>query len=358
MSDPDDGRTTPQSAPPTKPGPGWYKDFWTPSRRRYWNGTTWTFATADTAEIDDPPPLDAGPLLDGHGLPDPVDPRRAAAAAAAAGTGGAAAKPDKPPQKAWKWILAVVVGLLVGLAGVALSNRSSSDSASPPPTTATGRTPTTGASPGSTVPGSGSLAGNDPSAPTLAELVVQPEDVPDAATVAVFPGGIGLGQPTLDLCNGTYPSESLRTARVQDAVVDEQGTLVLSTEAVLYGDSGGTSQALSELRSVVEACPSTPVPGPLGGPASTTRFNPPPDTSWPQTPSVNRVAYDLVTDDGSGPPRRIIAVYLQRGRVLLGVYFSRPEGPQVPVEGQTTIEGIVGVFAARVAALPTSVVGS
>jgi hypothetical protein len=30
----------------------------------------------------------------------------------------------------------------------------------------------------------------------------------------------------------------------------------------------------------------------------------------------------------------------------------------MPVEGQTTIEGIVGVFAKRLAALPTSVVGS
>ena len=90
----------------------------------------------------------------------------------------------------------------------------------------------------------------------------------------------------------------------------------------------------------------------------TTRFSASaPDANWAQTPGINRRAYDLTSDDGSGP-RRIVAVYLQRGRVLLGVYFSQPDGAQMPVEGQTTIEGIVGVFAKRLSDLPTSVVGS
>jgi hypothetical protein len=352
MTDAGDGRTTPQPGPATQAGPGWYPDFWTPSRRRYWTGSSWTFATTDSAQLEDPPPADASPLPDGHRLPPPVDPRQTPTAPA--GTGG---PPAKPPQKKWKWALAVVVGLLVGMAGVAMSNRSSSNSGESSSETGAGRAPTTNLGPSTSAPGS--AAGNDPSATTLASLVVQPDDVPSTATVAVLPGGIGLGQPTLDLCNGTYPSESRRTARVQDAVLDAQGALVLSTEAVLYADSGGTTQALSELRSVVAACPPTPVPDPTGGPASTTTFNPAPDAGWSQTPSVNRVAYDLVTDDGSGrPPRHIVAVYLQRGRALLGVYFSRPEGPQMEVEGQTTIEGIVGVFAARLAALPTSVVGA
>jgi hypothetical protein len=183
--------------------------------------------------------------------------------------------------------------------------------------------------------------------------------VPATADVVVFPGGVGLNQPTLDLCNGRYPSESRRTARIQDAVLDAQGVLVFSTEAVLYGDSGGTTQALDEVRSVVAACPPTPVQGPAGEAPVTTRFSATaPDSGWRQTPNVNRVAYDLTTDDGSGRPRRTIAVYLQRGRVLLGVYFSRPDGPQMAIGGQTTIEGIVGVFAARLAALPTSVVGA
>lgn len=333
---------------PIQAPPGWYPDFWTPSRKRYWTGTSWTFATEGSAAFDDPPPVDPSPLPDGHGLPAPVVRRPAAGA-----PGGA---PAEKPKRPILWVLAVIVGLLVGLAGVALSTRSSSDPDPSPSGSATGPVPTTAPA---IPPTSGSPAGNDPSAEALAALVVKPEDVPATARVVILPGGIGLSQPTLDLCNSRYPSESRRTARIQDAALNAEGTLVLSTEAVLYADSGGTSQALSETRAVAAGCPSTPVPGPIGEPPVTTRFGAAPDGSWPQTPSVNRLAYDVTTDDGSGqPPRRTVVVYLQRGRVLLGVYFARPDGPQVPVEGQTTIEGIVGVFAARVAALPTSVVGT
>src|SRR2546423_11483460 len=57
----------------------------------------------------------------------------------------------------------------------------------------------------------------DPSAPLLARLVVTDAAVGRALTVAGLQGGNGLTQPTLDLCNGTFPSESMRTARLQDA---------------------------------------------------------------------------------------------------------------------------------------------
>lgn len=348
----DGGPTTP---PAPLPPPGWYPDVMTPSRRRYWNGSTWTFATSDPVPVDHPPPEDAVPLGDGHRLPPPVVFRPPPTTA-----DGTPPAPAKAPQKPIKWVLAVVVGLLVGVVGVALSTRDSSKptATAPEPGTNAGPAPTTDTLPPlSPAPGS-PFANNDPATEALAELVVKPEDVPSTASVVVFPGGVGLGMPTLDLCNGTYPSESRRTARFQDAVLDGEGRLVMSTEAVLYGDSGGTTQALSEARSVASACPSTPVQSPVGQPSVTTTFRGPPDGDWPQTPSVNRVAFDLTTDDGSGQPRHIIAVYLQRGRVLLGVYFSQPDGPQLAVEGQTTIPDIVGVFAARVAALPVSVVGT
>ena len=342
MTDGDNGGTLPMPDPPA----GWYPDAWTPTRRRYWNGSSWTFATSDAVPVDHPAPENALPLAEGHRLPPPVVYRPASPIAQ--GSQGAA---PKAPQKPIKWVLAVVVGLLVGVTGVALSNRDSSKPTATPPGTAAEPAPTS-------VPGS-PTANNDRSTASLAALVVKPEDVASTASVVVFPGGVGLGMPTLDLCNGTYPSESRRTARFQDAVLDADERLVLSTEAVLYGDSGGTTQALSELRSVTAACPSTPVQSPVGQPAVTTRLNAPPDTGWPQTPSVSRLAFDLTIDDGSGsPPRRTIAVYLQRGRVLLGVYFSQPDGPQLAVNGQTTIPGIVGVFAARLAALPVSVVGA
>lgn len=330
-----------ETAPPAPAG--WYPDFWTPSRKRYWTGSAWTYATVPAAAVDDPPPEEALPLPEGHGLPAPVVRRPDA---------GAGAGPPEKRKRPILWVFAVVVGLLVGLTGIYFSNRSSTGSSpsasGPAPTLAPG-------GPSTTVPLS---AGNDPSASSLEALIVTPDDVPSNADVVVFPGGVGLTQPTLDLCNGRYPSESRRTARFQDAVLDPQGALVFSTEAVLYGDSGGTTQAFAELQSVVAACPSTAVPGPPGEPPVITTFGATaPDANWAQTPTVNRRAYDLTSDDGSGA-RRTVAVYLQRGRVLLGVYFSKPDGTQMAVGGQTTMEGIVGVFAKRLAALPTSVVGS
>ena len=340
MTDPGDGRTTEAAA-------GWYPDPMTPSRRRYWNGSSWTYATTDAVPVDHPPPVDVSPLPEGHRLPSPVAPRTAPAPATSE---------DRPRQRPVKWILAVVVGLLVGLLAVFLTDLASSDRASSPSRSSTDGTRETPTSPS---PSPDAQTGNnDPSAGALLSLVVKPEDVPSTVRVIVFPGGDGLSQPTLDLCNGRYPSESSRTARLQDAVVDAEGRVVLSTEAVLYRDSGGTTQAFSELGSVVAACPGTPVESPVGQPTAVTTFHAPPDSAWPQTPTVTRQAYDLTSGDASGEQTRTIAVYLQRGRALLAVYFPQPEGPQVPVEGQTTIEGIVGVFAGRLAALPTSVVGT
>ena len=337
-----------ETEPAPQAPPGWYPDFWTPSRKRYWTGTAWTFATVDSAAVDDPPPLEANPLPDGHGLPAPVVRRPAAAAGS---------EPPAKQKRPWLWGVAVVVGLIVGVIGVALSGGSSSDNDPSPSGTAAPAPTVAPNAPSSTVPQLN--AGNDPSASALETLIVKPEDVPATADVVVFPGGVGLTQPTLDLCNGRYASESRRTARIQDAVLDAQGVLVFSTEAVLYGDSGGTTQALDEVKAVVAACPPTPVQGPAGEPPVTTRFNAnAPDTGWRQTPNVNRLAYDLTIQDGSSAPRRTIVVYLQRGRALLGVYFSRPDGAQMSIAGQTTIEGIVNAFAARLAALPTSVVGA
>src|SRR5262249_22975251 len=101
----------------------------------------------------------------------------------------------------------------------------------------------------------------------LPSVVLQPGDVgPSYSGRALGRGDQLRGQTTatLDLCNGKFPSEALRTARLQDALIDAQMNELLSTEAVLYKNSSASAQAFSELKRVAAACPSTPVPSPVG----------------------------------------------------------------------------------------------
>ena len=197
----------------------------------------------------------------------------------------------------------------------------------------------------------------DPDASVLPNLVLQQPDVPSSVNLQLIPNGDQVhGQTTLDLCNGTFATESRRTARLQVAALDSQGNAVLSTEAVLYPGPSDTTQAFSELKSVAAHCPNSAVASPVGEPTVTTHFFAAPDASWPQVPTVQRQAYSFTATPQSGPVQRSVAVYLRRGRALMGVYFAQPDSPQPAVNGQTTIPGIVNVFATRLAGLPASAV--
>lgn len=345
-----------------QPGPpGFYPDPWDPRRRRFWTGQSWTAWTADpAADQPDPgpsapppaPPIPASvatyppPPASPAGAPPPSAGPPPPSGARPAGQPPAPAPPHRP-SPAVTVAVVVAAGLaVVLLAALLVHARSTSTS-----TSAAGRSPSALQPPGSSVP-------TDPAASALTSLIVRQSDVPSSMTVELLPGGNQTGdQPTLDLCNGSFPSEALRSARLQVVAVDNQNNVVLSTEAVLYQNAAGAAQALSELQKVAAACPSTPVASPVGDPTVTTKFNPPPDASWPQTASVTRLAYDFVTTDDTGQSAHYMAVYLRRGRALLGVYFSQPDQAQPSVAGQTTIPGIVNVFAQRLASLPANVVG-
>ena len=176
-------------------------------------------------------------------------------------------------------------------------------------------------------------------------------------SVVLIPRGNSVtNAATLDLCNATYPSESERKARLQVAALDAQSNVALSTESVLYSNAAATEQAFTELDKAAAACPSTPVASPVDEGTSTTKFNPAPDGAWPQVAGVERRAFDFTSTDDTGQAQRSVAVYLRRGRALMGIYFPQPDSAQTPVAGQTTIAGIVNVFAQRMADLPDSVV--
>jgi hypothetical protein len=242
----------------------------------------------------------------------------------------------------------LLLGFVVGLVGGALlpDNRGSTPDTSALQPAITPRAPSF--SPRTITPA-------DPSASVLSGIVLQQSDVGATETVAPISGGTQVeGGATLDLCNGTFPSESLRTARLQVAGADDQGAVVLSTEAVLYKSTAAAAQALSELKSTAASCPAAPVVSPVGEPSVETHFNAVPDGAWPQVATVDRVAFDFVSTDPLGQSRHYVTAYLRRGRALMGVYFSQPDGPQPAVDGQTTIPGIVNIFATRMAKLPAS----
>jgi hypothetical protein len=319
---------------PSAPPPGWYPDPWLASQQRYWTGDRWTLDTLPDGPGSGPPPPPPG-RVGPVPMPDPLVP------------------PDDRRRGRALVAVAAVIGLLIGLGAAYAFSRGSHDtnnSATPALTL-----PTT---PSTTVPAVQPAQSSDPGASALNRLVVTQNDVGSPLVVGELSGGNQVtGETTLDLCNGTYPSESLRTARVQVAAADPQASAVaLSTEAVLYKNAGSTAQAFTELQSVAAHCPSTPVVSPVGEATVTTHFNHAPDSSWPQVPKVDRLAYDFVSTDDQGNSVHSVAVYLRRGRALLGVYFGQPDGAQAAVGGQTNLAGIVNVFANRLANLPTSVV--
>ncbi len=244
--------------------------------------------------------------------------------------------------------MAAVAIVLVGALGYGLGALTKDDNSS----SATPATPQTPAQPTPTP----STTPATPGAAALAQIIVRQADLPSTYSVELIPEGNQVtGTATLDLCNGTFPSESLRTARLQVVAADAQGDIPLSTEAVLYQDPAATTQAFDELASVAAKCPSTPVRSPSGGSTVTTKFDPAPDGAWPQTPTVDRLAYSFTSTDLSGNSSKSIAVYLKRGRALLGLYFPDPAGTPT-IAAQSTIPGIVSVFANRLAQLPDSVV--
>lgn len=200
--------------------------------------------------------------------------------------------------------------------------------------------------------------GPGPDSSVLGGLIVHQSDAPLGARVLALKHGSDLTVATLDLCNGTYPSEKRRVARRQVLLVDQLAVALLSTEAVLYGKPADGEQAFRELRSVVAQCPSNPVKSPVGEATTTTKFRAAPDGSWSHTPTVERLAFDFdSTDAASGrKATRSMAIYLRRGRALVGLYFPLPDDPQAAIAGRTTIPGIVALFEARLAQAPAGAI--
>lgn len=105
-----------------------------------------------------------------------------------------------------------------------------------------------------------SSTGATPSSPPAldAQLVPAAQVGPGIRVEQVQGGHSVAGQVTLDLCRSTYPSEAMRTARVQVNFVDPSigGRVAASEELVRYAP-GGAGRAFTELRTATSQCPAS-----------------------------------------------------------------------------------------------------
>jgi hypothetical protein len=329
-------------APPAHWPEGWYADPWTAGQYRYWSGQTWTGATHRWGPANQP-------MTGGDAWPAPASGYARGYAVPTAPLGDA----EVAPRRSRGTIVAAVIALIAvlvasGAIGYAINSNSHDAGAvrvTPGPST-------TGPSTTSPAPQS-----TDPDRRLLGDIVVTQGDVGSARRVLLQDKGNTLRDPTLDLCNARFPSEKLRSARLQLLDADLQGNVSLSTEAVLYRSRAAADQAFAELRAARQDCPDKPVASLTDGTKETTRFQAAPDRGWARTKGVERQAYRM-TITGDQGSTSLVTVYLHRGRAFLGLYFPAPGGGQPAVAGRTSIEDIVGVFAARLAALPSSAVNA
>ena len=134
------------------------------------------------------------------------------------------------------------------------------------------------------------------------------------------PDGHGArGYVTLDLCGFTFPSESLRTGRLQVNYAHSGTAPQLSNEVVAYR-AGDAQQALREVTRAARHCPRGPVGSNVKGvPPLTYQVSEISDTRLLPQHLALRIHYSG-TIKGRHREETIIGVYQIRRDVLSGVY--------------------------------------
>ena len=161
--------------------------------------------------------------------------------------------------------------------------------------------------------------------PNLNKFVLQGSQIAHGYKLAAYPGGSSfIGETTLDLCGGSYPSENLRTGRLQVSYAHPKKTVDISNEVVTYV-SGGAQQALAEVSKVAHTCSTKSVIQKRGVVTTTFHATPVHDPKLPHS----TVAVKLVikqTDGKKHVTQTGIAIYQVKGNTLSGVYTFATKG--------------------------------
>lgn len=165
------------------------------------------------------------------------------------------------------------------------------------------------------------------SAPDLRTVILKPSQVGKGYQIFARQDGFGVKTArTLDLCGHTgYPSETLRTDRLQVNYLRQNTQIGLSNEVVRY-KPGGAAQALREVLQHAQTCPDRPIiTGEAGvGPMrfTITRLH---DTKLLKGYVAVRVRAVGKLTNGRHVDLTSYAVYQRYGNVLSGVYSFGPD---------------------------------
>jgi hypothetical protein len=178
----------------------------------------------------------------------------------------------------------------------------------------------------------------------LTRVVLRPSQVGPGYRLQQRPDGHGVrGLVTLDLCGFTFPSERLRTARLQVNYVRRGAAVQLSNEVVTYS-RGGAEQALREVAHAARHCPRGPVGSTVAGvPKLTYRIG------WIHDRRLLPGAVALrVRASGMHNGKRVavttLGVYQVRRNVLSGVYtYGRSFRAELPVGLQAAAQSALNL---------------
>jgi hypothetical protein len=161
--------------------------------------------------------------------------------------------------------------------------------------------------------------------PNVDRLILQPAQVGKGYLMLARTDGRGVkGTVTMNLCGTDYPSERLRSARLQVNYLKNANALGLSNEVVAY-KGAGAEQAMREAVAHAIGCPARPLPSGIAGVPplkyEITRLTVPGLLKGYLALRVRTIG----TVNGKHIDQISYAVYQRLGNVLSGVYSFGPD---------------------------------
>jgi hypothetical protein len=156
----------------------------------------------------------------------------------------------------------------------------------------------------------------------LTSLALKDGDLPAGVTLRLIPGGDQVeGQVTMDMCGADFPSEQLRTNRLQEIAKDASNVTVVNDENVRYRSSQGADQAMSEVRQAVSECdPSQFVNSHVSGiPPLQYQLVVIPESQLSGL-AQDHFAIAATLTAQSGETHSSVLIYQRRGAMLVGIY--------------------------------------